>query len=167
MENTVPDHYSQFKIFKRFYMDVVSIGEVVIDFLPGKESNSYLANPGGAPANVAIAMSRNGLSVGFIAKVGEDKFGKTLIDTLEKDNVVILNNITTDKAITTLVFVHLDEHGERSFSFVRKPGADMFLSSEDVSPGLLGRRKSHSCRFLFPVCRTGGICNKRGPALRI
>jgi sugar/nucleoside kinase (ribokinase family) len=113
-------------------MDVMSIGEMVIDFLPGKELNSFIANPGGAPANAAIAVARNGLSVGFIGKVGNDNFGKMLVGTLTQENVTIPNQIMTDKAITTMAFVHLDEHKERSFTFARKPGADMFLDIEDV-----------------------------------
>ena len=43
-------------------MDVISMGEMVIDFLPGTEPASYLRNAGGAPANMAIAAARNGLS---------------------------------------------------------------------------------------------------------
>ncbi len=118
-------------------MDVMSIGEMVIDFLPGKEVNSFIANPGGAPANAAIAVARNGLRAGFIGKVGNDNFGKMLVDTLNQENVTIPNQIMTDKAVTTMAFVHLDKHNERSFTFARKPGADMFLSLEDVKPEYL------------------------------
>lgn len=42
-------------------MDVISVGEMLIDFTPGKEANSYVRNPGGAPANAVIAIARNGL----------------------------------------------------------------------------------------------------------
>ncbi len=118
-------------------MDVMSIGEMVIDFLPGKEVNSFIANPGGAPANAAIAVARNGLSAGFIGKVGNDNFGKMLVGTLNQENVTIPNQIMTDEAVTTMAFVHLDKHNERSFTFARKPGADMFLSLEDVKPEYL------------------------------
>lgn len=38
----------------------------------------------------------------------------------------------TDEAITTLAFVTLYEGGERSFTFARKPGADILLSEDDV-----------------------------------
>ena len=37
-----------------------------------------------------------------------------------------------ENAITTMAFVSLAENGERSFTFARKPGADMFLLEEDV-----------------------------------
>ena len=122
-------------------MDVISIGEMVIDFIPGSEENSFIANAGGAPANVAIAMARNDLEVGFIGKVGNDNFGKMLVATLQENNVAILNDIMTDKAVTTMAFVHLDEHKERSFTFARKPGADMFLSPEDVCSEVLNKTK--------------------------
>ena len=36
------------------------------------------------------------------------------------------------EAVTTLAFVTLYEGGERSFTFVRKPGADILLSKDDV-----------------------------------
>jgi sugar/nucleoside kinase (ribokinase family) len=113
-------------------MDVISMGEMLIDFTPGKEMNSYIKNPGGAPANAAVSMSRNGLQVGFLGKLGEDDFGRFLKDTLEENKVTYLCENLTKKAVTTLAFVTLYENGERSFTFARKPGADMMLYESDV-----------------------------------
>ena len=53
-------------------MDFITIGEMVIDFLPGQEEGSYIRNAGGAPANVAISAARNGLQAGMYCKVGND-----------------------------------------------------------------------------------------------
>ena len=108
-------------------------GEMLIDFTPVKEmANTYTANPGGAPANVAVSAARNGIKAGFLGKMGNDDFGKLLVNTLKKDNVDILAPELTDKACTTLAFVSLSEDGDRSFTFVRKPGADLLLSPEDT-----------------------------------
>lgn len=115
-----------------FDMDIICMGEMLIDFTPGKEPNSYTANPGGAPANVAISTARNGVSTAFLGVLGNDDFGKMLKETLEKDGVEVLCKALTNKAITTLAFVTLYEGGERSFTFARKPGADILLSVEDV-----------------------------------
>ena len=41
-------------------MDAICIGELLIDFTPEKEPRVYRQNPGGAPANVAVAMARTG-----------------------------------------------------------------------------------------------------------
>ncbi|GAA4653202.1 carbohydrate kinase [Anaerocolumna aminovalerica] len=113
-------------------MDVISMGEMLIDFTPGKEKNSYIKNPGGAPANAAVSIARNGLKVGFLGKLGEDDFGRFLRETLEEDGVTYLCEGLTKEAVTTLAFVTLYENGERSFTFARKPGADMMLYEWDV-----------------------------------
>lgn len=113
-------------------MDIFCIGEMVIDFIPGKEKASYIRNAGGAPANVACAVARNGLSAGMLCSLGDDDFGHFLAGTLEEYNVKRLNYSFCEEAITTMAFVTLDEDGDRSFTFARKPGADMFLREEDV-----------------------------------
>lgn len=113
-------------------MDIYSIGELLIDFIPGSESNSYIRNAGGAPANVCCAVAKNGLSAGMLTCVGDDDFGHFLYDTLRENSVKILNPEYYKDAITTMAFVSLDENGDRSFTFARKPGADMFLSEDKV-----------------------------------
>ena len=113
-------------------MDLFSIGEMVIDFIPGNEPGSYIRNAGGAPANVAIAVARNGLDAGMCCSVGEDDFGRFLMSTLQECGVKALRPQLCKEAITTMAFVTLAPDGDRSFTFARKPGADMFLSEEDV-----------------------------------
>ena len=113
-------------------MDLYSIGEMVVDFIPGAEPGSYLQNAGGAPANLAIAAARCGLDVGMCCCVGDDVFGRFLLETLRKNQVQVLRPEPCTEAVTTMAFVSLEEEGERSFTFVRKPGADMFLREEDV-----------------------------------
>ena len=113
-------------------MEVICVGEMLIDFTPGSQPASYIRNPGGAPANACIAMARNGISTGFLGKLGNDDFGRFLKETLEKDQVEVLCPDLTDEVVTTLAFVTLYENGERSFTFARKPGADMLLTKADV-----------------------------------
>ncbi|MHB8062614.1 MAG: carbohydrate kinase family protein [Ruminiclostridium sp.] len=114
--------------------DVLCVGEMVIDFTPGKEEGSYIRNPGGAPGNVAVAVSRFGFKSAFCGKLGNDDFGKFLMQVLQADGVEIVCREFTDEAITTLAFVTLSDNGERSFTFARKPGADMLLKVEDINP---------------------------------
>lgn len=113
-------------------MDLYSIGEMVIDFIPGGEPGSYIRNAGGAPANVACAAAKNGLEAGMVCSVGEDDFGHFLTATLKENGVKNLNQEYCKEAITTMAFVSLSEDGDRSFTFARKPGADMFLTEEQV-----------------------------------
>lgn len=113
-------------------MDIYSIGEMVIDFIPGNEPGSYVRKAGGAPANVAIAVAKNGLEAGMCCSVGDDDFGRFLMDTLAEHSVRQINPRLCKEAVTTMAFVTLTEDGDRSFTFARKPGADMFLTPADI-----------------------------------
>ncbi len=112
--------------------DLYSIGEMVIDFIPGTEEASYIRKAGGAPANVAIAAAKNDLNASMCCKVGDDNFGHFLMDTLAKYNVEAVCKELCKEAVTTMAFVTLSANGERVFTFARKPGADMMLSEADV-----------------------------------
>ncbi|WP_178024899.1 PfkB family carbohydrate kinase [uncultured Paenibacillus sp.] len=117
-------------------LDVMTLGEVLIDFTPAGQTaegnEQFTCNPGGAPANVAAALARLGAGAGMITKVGKDHFGSLLHETLLNSGVDVSALSFTDEASTTLAFVHLDDDGDRSFSFYRKPGADTFLRPSDV-----------------------------------
>ncbi len=116
---------------------LLSVGEMVIDFLPGDEEGSYIRKAGGAPANVAIAVSRQGCEASFCGMMGDDDFGHFLYKTLLDNGVQPVVTELTGKAITTMAFVSLDEYGDRSFTFARKPGADMFLTKDHVTDAAL------------------------------
>lgn len=77
-----------------------------------------------------------GANTQFVGKIGKDSFGRYILDTLSRAKVETDYVIETESACTTLVFVHLDDFGERSFEFVRKPGADMLLGENDISESL-------------------------------
>ncbi len=116
--------------------DVISLGEILIDFTSqGKNEEGqrlFAQNPGGAPANVAVAVAKLGGNSAFVGKAGDDMHGRFLKSTLE-NNGVDCEFLTLDKNyFTTLAFVDLKENGEREFSFARKHGADKMLTKEDV-----------------------------------
>ncbi|WP_312693256.1 carbohydrate kinase family protein [Caproiciproducens sp.] len=127
--------------------DVVAVGELLIDFTPNGSNDQgcalFARNPGGAPANVLAANSRLGGKTAFIGKVGRDAFGDFLKVTLERIGICTDGLAVSETVNTTLAFVQLDERGDRSFSFYRKPGADMMLEKSDISDGLI-----KNCRIL-------------------
>ena len=122
-------------------MKIVSIGEILIDLTQkGFDENGvpvYAANPGGAPANVAVAASLMGADSAFIGKAGNDALGKMLKDTLTSKNVDVSGLKIEDKLNTTLALVSVDEKGDRSFSFYRDKTADVSLTKEDVPQELI------------------------------
>ncbi len=122
-------------------LDVVALGELLVDFpshgLSEQGNSLYEACPGGAPCNVLSMLSKLGRRTAFIGKVGDDGFGRMLVKTV-KSVGIDASGIVFDKDVrTTLAFVNTDEHGERSFSFYRSPGADMMLSEKEVERSLV------------------------------
>ncbi|MBQ7160524.1 MAG: carbohydrate kinase [Clostridia bacterium] len=121
--------------------DVIALGEALIDFTPAGLSAKglplYEANPGGAPANVLACVNKLGGRACFIGKVGDDAHGRFLTDNMARYGVD-LAGLRIDREIpTTLAFVTLDEKGDRSFSFYRKPGADLMLRESELDACLL------------------------------
>jgi len=124
-------------------IDVVTIGEALIDFVPEK-SGLHLADVskfsrrfGGAPANLAVGLSRLGSDVGFIGKVGTDGFGDFIEARLNEEGVNTSQLFRTDRANTTLAFVSVAEDGEREFAFYRNPGADELLQPSEIDRKLI------------------------------
>lgn len=75
----------------------------------------YERNPGGAPANVAVTVSRLGGKSGFLGTVSDDIFGHFLADAMTKFGVNIQGLRFTRKAPTKMAFITLDENNNRSF----------------------------------------------------
>lgn len=121
-------------------IDIVSLGELLVDFAPAGE-RTYQANAGGAPANVLAAAARLGKKAACITMVGQDDFGDMLVKDLAAAGVDTSAIRRTKDACTTLAFVSLDAQGDRSFTFVRRPGADMLLSVNDVDFSLIESAK--------------------------
>lgn len=120
--------------------DVVALGELLIDFTwAGADGEGYptlAAHPGGAPGNFLAALAAYGCKAAMIGKVGADAFGRLLINSLDRAGIDHTGVAVDDSVFTTLAFVTLDEQGERSFHFARKPGADTCLTPDEV-PGTL------------------------------
>lgn len=118
--------------------DIVAIGELLIDFtVEDAERRLFSANPGGAPANFAAAAAAAGAETAMIAKVGADAFGDMLIREISQAGVNTAGIVADPSVFTTLAFVTVDEAGERSFSFARKPGADTMLREDELPQALL------------------------------
>ncbi len=106
-------------------------GDAVVDLIPDTES-TYLKCPGGAPANVAVAISRLGGNSAFFGRVGQDPLGRFMKATLAEEQVNTDYMLLDEAQRTSTVIVDLDDSGERSFTFMVKPSADQFLIPADI-----------------------------------
>lgn len=131
---------------------VMAFGEALIDFLSNGatqagELESFTKFPGGAPANVAVAVARLGGNSHFVGQVGDDAFGHFLKASLDEYGVDTDKMLMTKEAKTALAFVSLDETGERSFEFYRSPSADILFREGDFNASWFADAKGvfHTC----------------------
>lgn len=128
-------------------MDVVCIGEALIDFVSrerGKTlvtASEYTAATGGAPANVAAGLAKLNRAARMIATVGDDTFGQKIVQDLQDLGVDCAVRIAAHH-FTTLAFVKQEPSGRRTFEF--NLGAHDRLLPEQITPDVLnGARVLH------------------------
>ena len=114
-------------------MDLV----VNVDTMP-KPGQTLLGNnfkevPGGKGANQAVAMARLEGNVSMIGKVGNDGFGKTLIEALNNDNVNT-NHVHIDNCSTGVAFITVDKNAQNTI--VVAPGANFQLTKDDIDKNI-------------------------------
>ncbi|MNX21820.1 5-dehydro-2-deoxygluconokinase [compost metagenome] len=119
-------------------MEVLSVGEVLIDWVSperGATLNSaetFHPAPGGAPANVAVGLSRLGVKAGFAGKLSRDAWGERLLGLLRAEGIDTRGVIRDDEADTRMAYVLLDEAGERHLAAFSKQAADQRLTASEV-----------------------------------
>lgn len=122
---------------------LVSFGEALIDFTPTKDG-AYYPNPGGAPFNLAACTAKYGVETAFMGKVGNDAFGRLIVETAKKHGVCDDGIVLDGERVTTHAFLTLSDGGERDFVFCRKHGADLAIRAEDIDEALIkGARCFH------------------------
>ena len=124
-------------------MRIVCLGELLLDMFAsetGKDFSTvsaFLPVPGGAPANVAVAVSRLGIASAFIGKVGDDPFGRKLAAVLAENGVETGGMLFDTAARTTLNFMTIPDVNTVVTFFYRNPGADMLLRPEELDRGMI------------------------------
>lgn len=161
---------------------IISLGEALIDFIPMDETNLvYQKSPGGAPANVAVGVSRLGVSSSFIGKVGDDVLGKFLKETLSQYQVNTKQMSFSRDVRTGVVFVTNGKDGERSFDFYIDPSADRFFEANEIdvdhltshkilhfgSISLISSPAKEATQFAVKLAKENGMLVSYDPNLRL
>ena len=121
---------------------IVVLGEALIDLFADEEvplgdAAVFRPSPGGAPANVAVALGRLGASVGFVGKVGDDAFGELLQATLAKNRVDTRYFGSDACAPTMLAVVAVPKADEPQFILYN--GANELLRPGDLPTAYIER----------------------------
>ncbi len=138
---------------------IINLGEILIDVIPTAQVRlgeaCYTPHPGGAIANVAVAIARLGASARFIGGVSEDEFGRLLMQVLADNHVDTQYVQVVQRAPTAIALVTLQAAGQRFFTFFRQGTADSQLQAQDLD---------WSAWHGAAICHVGGVLLSTDPA---
>ena len=122
-------------------LDILTFGEALVEVMrtdvdqpldqPGLFTGPY---PSGAPFIFAVQAARLGAHVGAIGAVGQDAFGKCLLDQLQTDHVDTRGVHILPDYTTGVAFVSYNTDGSRDFVFHARHAA-----AGQLSPNMLDK----------------------------
>jgi fructokinase len=118
--------------------EIVSFGVMILDMFPVQlgvdiaHVKEFRPMPGGSCANVAVAAAKLGIKSSFVGKVGNDCFGKMLLEKLNHYGVNTEQLVQDDEFRTTMNFHAKPQPEEIEYLFYRNPGADANLKLKDI-----------------------------------
>jgi fructokinase len=105
---------------------ILCFGEILWDNLPSGPL------PGGAPMNVALHLSRFGISTAVSSSIGNDKKGADLVGFLEQSGLRTDLIQVHESLPTSEVLVFLDEHNTASYEICKPVAWDEILLNENL-----------------------------------
>jgi len=111
---------------------IVSIGEPMVEFNQTRAGeNRFLQGFGGDSSNMIIAAARSGARAAYVTRVGEDEFGRMLLELWRREGVDTSGVIVDREAPTGAYFV---THGATGhvFSYLRTGSAASRLRPQDL-----------------------------------
>ena len=122
-------------------LDVISLGELLVEIMRkdldkplDKPADFVGPFPSGAPAIFIDALARLGRPVGFVGVIGNDDFGKCILDRFKRDGVDSSYVKVMDGQTTAVAFVMYFSDGGRKFLFHIPYAAAGQLNPDHVDP---------------------------------
>ncbi|HEX9790675.1 MAG TPA: 5-dehydro-2-deoxygluconokinase [Kiloniellales bacterium] len=125
-------------------LDVITLGRASVDLygqqIGGRleDMASFAKSVGGCPANVAIGAARLGLKTGFITRVGQEPFGRFILEQLAREGVDTRGVVVDPRRLTALAIVGVKNDAEFPLLFYRENCADMALCEDDIDTAYVG-----------------------------
>lgn len=125
--------------------DVVVFGEALVDLFaedgPDLERAArFVRHLGGAGANLAVGLRRQGVPAAMVGQVGADAMGRFVRQRLRDEGVVVDGLVMHPRVRTGVVFIAPGAPGGPSFLAYRSPSADMLAG--EVAPAHLLRGRA-------------------------
>lgn len=120
-------------------LDVITIGEAMAMFVATETgdlaaADKFVKRVAGAELNVATGLARLGLKVGWVSRVGNDSFGRYVLQQLAKEQIDS-RGVTTDERFATgfQLKSKVEDGTDPIVEYFRKGSAASHLSVEDFN----------------------------------
>jgi 2-dehydro-3-deoxygluconokinase len=111
---------------------ILAFGEAMIEFnQSSKDQPSYLQGFGGDTSNFCIAAARQGATAGYVSAVGDDHFGRLLLDLWQRESVDTSMVKLDPHAPTGVYFVSHGPEGHQ-FDYLRAGSAASRYAPRDL-----------------------------------
>lgn len=120
-------------------LDVITIGEAMAMFVASETGDlaaaeQFVKRVAGAELNVATGLARLGLNVGWVSRVGNDSFGRYVLQQLAKEQIDSRGVIADDRYATGFQLKSRAENGtDPTVEYFRKGSAASHLSVADFN----------------------------------
>jgi 2-dehydro-3-deoxygluconokinase len=118
--------------------EIVALGEPLIEFNQTRsgEPGTYQQGFGGDTSNTAVAAARLGARAAYVTRVGDDAFGRMLLELWKRERVDVSGVVLDGAAPTGAYFVTHSEKGH-AFSYLRAGSAASRMTSADLPVQLI------------------------------
>ncbi len=117
-------------------LDILAIGEPMIEFNQSEANGTFLMGFGGDTSNVAVAAARSGAKCGYFTALGDDTFGRKLLDLWQREGVDC-SRVKIDRQAATAVYFVTHDAGGHEFSYLRAGSAASRISPPDIPTDLV------------------------------
>ncbi|XKH50504.1 sugar kinase [Chryseomicrobium palamuruense] len=137
-------------------MDVVTIGDGMITFDPSHRGpmrfvSTFERKIGGAELNVMLGCARLGLKPGWISKLGNDEFGRHILNTVRGEGVDVSEVKLEENYATSLNFKEIREDGSSRTFYYRHPSPTEKFSIDNLPFEYVQQAKVLHITGVFPA----------------
>ncbi|SEP81292.1 5-dehydro-2-deoxygluconokinase [Virgibacillus subterraneus] len=127
-------------------LDVVTFGETMVLFepvqmFPLEYVGQFHKHIGGAESNVSIGLTRLGHKVGWFSKLGNDPFGRYILQFIRGEGIDTSACLQTDEAPTGLLFKEKKSHENLNVFYYRKHSAASLMTPQDLDKSYIANAK--------------------------
>ncbi|CAG2121336.1 unnamed protein product, partial [Medioppia subpectinata] len=111
----------------------------------GKE---FRKGTGGKASNACVMSAKLGLNAGMLAKIGDDLFGRELLDNYKKYNINIDNVLLTKDVFTATAAISVADSGQNTIIYI--PGPTNTLMPDEIS-SIEANLFNDNCKLFVPT----------------